>query len=164
MVTADAEHLPSDVMPDEGFDAIIVTVDTWDLPWIGALAEGGRLVAPLRLHQHTWAIGFTKRDGALHSDEPLIVCGFVAMQGAGAWDPHRRTVAGTGVHLFCEDGTPPPVDQLAPALTREPYVAHTHVTIGRITLNPVPLPAEETPCPSRTLVSPAIRTCGMTCG
>ncbi|MFI6493752.1 methyltransferase, FxLD system [Streptomyces sp. NPDC050564] len=130
VVTADAEHLPSDVMPDEGFDAIIVTVDTWDLPWIGALAEGGRLVAPLRLHQHTWAIGFTKRDGALHSDEPLIVCGFVAMQGAGAWDPRRRTVAGTSVHLFWEDGTALPVDQLAPALTGEPYVAHTHVTVG----------------------------------
>ena len=116
VVTADAEHLPVGIVPDCGFDAIMVTVDTWDLPWINALAEGGRLVAPLRLHQYTWAIGFTKRDGALHSDEPLIVCGFVAMQGAGAWNDNRRTVPGTGVHLCWEDGTPLPVDQLAPAL------------------------------------------------
>ncbi|MFC3572441.1 methyltransferase, FxLD system [Streptomyces yaanensis] len=130
VVTADAEHLPADIVPEGGFDAIIVTVDTWDLPWISAVADGGRLIAPLRLHQYTWAVGFTKRDGALHSDEPLIVCGFVAMQGAGAWNANRRTVPGTGVHLCWEDGIPLPVDQLGPALTREPFVAHTHVTVG----------------------------------
>ncbi|MFF3411812.1 methyltransferase, FxLD system [Streptomyces sp. NPDC002742] len=130
VVTADAEHLPVGIVPDGGFDAILVTVDTWDLPWIGALAEGGRLVAPLRLHGYHWSIGFTKHDGVLHSDEPLIVCGFVAMRGDGAWDPNRRTVPGTGVHLSWEDGTPMPVDQLAPAFTREPSVAHTHVTVG----------------------------------
>ncbi|MFF5273732.1 methyltransferase, FxLD system [Streptomyces sp. NPDC000133] len=130
VVTADAEHLPAGITPDGGFDAILVTVDTWDLPWIDALTDGGRLVAPLRLHGYHWAIGFTKSDGALHSDEPLIVCGFVAMQGDGAWNANRRTVPGTGVHLSWEDGTPLPVDQLAPALTREPTVAHTHVTVG----------------------------------
>ncbi|MET8404648.1 methyltransferase, FxLD system [Streptomyces sp900116325] len=130
VVTADAEHLPADVIPADGFDAIVVTVDTWDVPWIDALADGGRLVAPLRLHQYTWAVSLTKRNGALHSDDPLIVCGFVAMQGAGAWDSNRRTVPGTGVHLAWEDGTPLPVDQLGPALTREPSVAHTHVTVG----------------------------------
>ncbi|MFB6961393.1 methyltransferase domain-containing protein [Streptomyces sp. NPDC056309] len=117
VVTADAEHLPAGVVPDGGFDAIVVTVDTWDLPWIDALAEGGRLVAPLRLHGYHWAIGFTRNEGALHSDEPLIVCGFVAMQGDGAWHTNRRTVPGTGVHLSWEDGTPLSVDQLAPPLT-----------------------------------------------
>lgn len=130
VVTADAEHLPSGVVPEGGFDAIVVTVDTWDLPWIDALADGGRLVAPLRLHGYHWAIGFTKTNGTLHSDEPLVVCGFVAMQGDGAWNPNRRTVPGTGVHLSWEDGTPLPVDQLAPALTREPAVIRTNVTVG----------------------------------
>ncbi|WP_327290470.1 methyltransferase, FxLD system [Streptomyces sp. NBC_01198] len=130
VVTADAEHLPAGVVPDGGFDAIVVTVDTWDLPWIDALAEGGRLVAPLRLHGYHWAIGFTKDKGALHSDEPLVVCGFVAMQGDGVWNTNRRTVPGTGVHLSWEDGTPLPVDQLAPALTREPTVTRTHITVG----------------------------------
>ncbi|MEU3730118.1 methyltransferase, FxLD system [Streptomyces sp. NPDC033538] len=130
IVTADAEHLPAGLVPDGGFDAIVVTVDTWDLPWIGALAEGGRLVAPLRLHGYHWAIGFTKVKGELHSDEPLIVCGFVAMQGAGAWNTNRRTVPGTGVHLSWEDGTPLPVGQLAPALTREPTFIRTNITVG----------------------------------
>jgi protein-L-isoaspartate(D-aspartate) O-methyltransferase len=130
VVTADAEHLPARLVPDGGFDAILVTVDTWDLPWIGALAERGRLIAPLRLHGYHWAIGFTKVKGALHSDEPLIVCGFVAMQGDGAWNTNRRTVPGTGVHLSWEDGTPLPVDQLAPALTRKPTVTRTNITVG----------------------------------
>ncbi|RPK92320.1 methyltransferase, FxLD system [Streptomyces sp. ADI98-10] len=130
VVTADAEHLPSKVVPEGGFDAIVVTVDTWDLPWIDALADGGRLVAPLRLHGYHWAIGFTKEKGALHSDEPLVICGFVAMQGDGAWNPNRRTVPGTGVHLSWEDGTPLSVDQLAPALTREPTVTRTNITVG----------------------------------
>ncbi|MFI8093406.1 methyltransferase, FxLD system [Streptomyces sp. NPDC086080] len=130
VVTADAEHLPARLIPDGGFDAIVVTVDTWDLPWIDALAEGGRLIAPLRLHGYHWAIGFTKDHGALLSDEPLIVCGFVAMQGDGAWNTNRRTVPGTGVHLSWEDGTPLPVDQLAPALNREPTVTRTNITVG----------------------------------
>ncbi|WP_165914315.1 methyltransferase, FxLD system [Streptomyces sp. AcE210] len=130
VVTADAEHLPAEVVPAEGFDAVVVTVDTWDLPWIDALADGGRLVAPLRLHQYVQAIGFTKRGGALHSEEPLIVCGFVAMQGAGAWNANRRTVPGRGVHLAWEDGTPLPVDQLSPAFDREPTVTRTHVMVG----------------------------------
>ncbi|MFD4022342.1 methyltransferase, FxLD system [Streptomyces sp. NPDC058576] len=130
VVTADAEHLPSKVVPEGRFDAIVVTVDTWDLPWIDALAEGGRLVAPLRLHGYHWAIGFTKGEGALHSDEPLIICGFVAIQGDGAWNKNRRTVPGAGVRLFWEDGTPLPVDQLALALTREPTVTRTSITVG----------------------------------
>ncbi|MDX2404083.1 methyltransferase, FxLD system [Streptomyces microflavus] len=130
VTTADAERLPDEVVPAGGFDAIIVTVDTWDLPWIDALAEGGRLVAPLRLHGYHWAIGFTKAKGVLHSDEPLVVCGFVAMQGDGAWNRNRRTVPGTGVHLSWEDGTPLPVDQLTPALTRNPTVTRTGVTVG----------------------------------
>lgn len=129
VVTADAEHLTTGVVPDGGFDAIVVTVDTWDLPWIDALAEGGRLIAPLRLHGYHWAIAFTRDKGALHSDEPLIVCGFVAMQGDGAWQTNRRTVPGTGVHLLWEDGTPLPVDQLAPALAYEPTVTRTSISV-----------------------------------
>ncbi|MFF9044325.1 methyltransferase, FxLD system [Streptomyces parvulus] len=130
VVTADAERLPTGLAPSGGFDAIVVTVDTWDLPWIGALADRGRLIAPLRLHGYHWAIGFTKVKDVLHSDEPLIVCGFVAMQGAGAWSTNRRTVPGTGVHLSFEDGIPLAVDQLTPALTREPTATRTGVTVG----------------------------------
>ncbi|GAA3214794.1 hypothetical protein GCM10020256_15890 [Streptomyces thermocoprophilus] len=130
VLTADAEHLPADVVPEGGFDAVIVTVDTWDLPWITMVAEGGRLVAPLRLHQYVWSIGFTKHDGALSSEEPLTVCGFVPMQGAGAWEPNLRTIPGCGIRLAFEDGTPMPVDQLAPAFDMAPSTVRTHVTVG----------------------------------
>lgn len=130
VVTADAEHLPTGSVPDSGFDAVIVTVETWDLPWIHVIADGGRLVAPLRLHQYVWAIGFTRRDGTLVSDEPLTVCGFVPLQGAGAWDSHRRTVPGRGVHLAFEDGDPRSVDQLAPAFDKFPCTVRTYVTVG----------------------------------
>ncbi|MEU9446012.1 methyltransferase, FxLD system [Streptomyces sp. NPDC048304] len=130
VLTADAEQLPPEAIPEGGFDAVIVTVDTWDLPWIAMVAEGGRLVAPLRLHQYVWSIGFTKRDGALISEEPLTVCGFVPMQGAGAWDPNLRTIPGCGIRLAFEDGTPMPVDQLAPAFDMAPSTVRTHVTVG----------------------------------
>ncbi|MEU7330068.1 hypothetical protein [Streptomyces parvus] len=75
VVTADAEHLPREVVRHGGFDAIVVTIDT-------------------------------------------------------TWSPDRRTVPGTGVHLSWEDGTPLKVDQLAPALTREPTVTRTDITVG----------------------------------
>ncbi|MFB7739031.1 methyltransferase, FxLD system [Streptomyces sp. NPDC056112] len=130
VVTADAEHLPPEVVPAGGFDAVIVTVDTWDLPWLGLVADGGRLVAPLRIHQYVWSIGFTKHADALVSDEPLTVCGFVPMQGAGAWNSHRRTIPGRGIHLAFEDGTPLPVEQLAPAFDTPASEVRTHVTVG----------------------------------
>ncbi|MFJ2766554.1 hypothetical protein [Streptomyces sp. NPDC087300] len=52
------------------------------------------------------------------------------MQGDGAWNTNRHTVPGTGVHLSWENGAQLPVDELAPAHTREPTVVHTHVTVG----------------------------------
>ncbi|MFJ2744808.1 methyltransferase, FxLD system [Streptomyces sp. NPDC087440] len=129
VVTADAEHLPAEIVPEGGFDAVIVTVNAWDLPWAHLLADGGRLVAPLRLHQYTWAIGFTHRDGVLTSDGPLTSCSFVPMQGDGAWDSHRSTIPGRGIHLAFEDGTPLPVDGLAPAVDTPPATVRTHVTV-----------------------------------
>jgi methyltransferase of FxLD system len=130
VITADAAHLPPDAVPAGSFDAVIVTVDTWDLPWIGLVADGGRLVAPLRIHQYVWSIGFTKRDGELISDEPLTVCGFVPMQGAGAWNTNHRTVPRHGIHLAFEDGTPQPVDRLASAFDRPRTEVRTNVTVG----------------------------------
>ncbi|MFI5804465.1 methyltransferase, FxLD system [Streptomyces sp. NPDC051561] len=140
VITADAENLPAEAVPDGGFDAVIVTVNTWDLPWIDLVADGGRLVAPLRLHQYTWSIGFTKQDGVLTSDGPLTTCSFVPMQGDGAWDSHRSTIPGRGIHLAFEDGTPLPVDELAPAFDARPATVRTHVTVrGQEPFDALPL-------------------------
>ncbi|MGW6154319.1 methyltransferase, FxLD system [Streptomyces sp. NPDC055144] len=130
VVTADAAHLPADVVPETGFDAVIVTVETADLPWFDLVADGGRLVAPLRIRGYVWSIGFTKRDGVLVSDEPLTTCGFVPMQGAGAWHTPWHTVPGTGVRLAFEDGPAQPVDQLAGAFDHTPQQVRTNVAVG----------------------------------
>ncbi|MFI6300172.1 methyltransferase, FxLD system [Nonomuraea sp. NPDC050790] len=95
VICADAEF---EVEPGRTFDAIIVTVGSWDVPpaWPARLAEGGRLVVPLR----TW--GMTRSwvlerqgDGLVSRDHQM--CGFVAMQGAGA---HQ----GTATPLFNAGG------------------------------------------------------------
>ncbi|MFD9903544.1 methyltransferase, FxLD system [Streptomyces sp. NPDC059063] len=128
VVTADAEHLPPHIVPVGGFDALIVTADTWDLPWCGLVADGGRLVAPLRIHQYVWSIGFTQRDGTLVSDEPPTACGSVPLHHVGTWNAHLRTVPRHGIRLAFEDGTPQPVEQLAAAFDRPRTEVRTHVT------------------------------------
>ncbi|MFF4836988.1 hypothetical protein [Streptomyces sp. NPDC001315] len=89
VVTADAEHLPAEVVPDGGFDAIVVTVDTWDLPWIDALAEGGRLVAPVRLHGY--------HSGPSASPSATGPCTATSRSSSAALSPCRATAPGTGI-------------------------------------------------------------------
>ena len=104
VVTADAGHTPQDLLPAGGFDAVIVTVETWDLPWTDLVAEGGYLVAPLRIHGYVWSIGFTKRNGILVSDGHFTVCGFVPMQGAGARHARLIPLRGAEIGIRFEDG------------------------------------------------------------
>ncbi len=66
------------------FDRIIVTVGTWDIPpaWEEQLAEGGRLVVPLRTKGlcRSWVLEHA--GGCLAGHDPQS-CGFVPMQGVG---------------------------------------------------------------------------------
>ncbi|ADB33385.1 Protein-L-isoaspartate(D-aspartate) O-methyltransferase [Kribbella flavida DSM 17836] len=78
------------------FDRIIVTVTAGDIApaWVDQLADGGRIVVPLRLRGQTRSIGFDLERspgsaGVLWS-RSSVVCGFVSMQGAGA--AHERLV------------------------------------------------------------------------
>ncbi|MGW4412314.1 methyltransferase, FxLD system [Nonomuraea sp. NPDC004702] len=66
------------------FDAIVVTVEAADIPpaWMAQLADGGSLVAPLRVRGFTRSIGFTKHGDRLVSTSKELA-GFVAMQGRG---------------------------------------------------------------------------------
>jgi protein-L-isoaspartate(D-aspartate) O-methyltransferase len=70
------EHAP--------FDRIIVTAGAWDIPqaWVGQLADGGRIVVPLRIRGLTRTVAFDLEGGCLVSRDYQL-CGFVAMQGAG---------------------------------------------------------------------------------
>ncbi|MEU6720203.1 methyltransferase, FxLD system [Nonomuraea sp. NPDC046802] len=87
VICADAEFA---IEPDRSFDAIIVTVGSWDIPpaWPAQLAKGGRLVVPLRTNGLTRSWALEQQDGTLVSLDNHM-CGFVAMQGAGA---HQGTV------------------------------------------------------------------------
>ncbi|MFC5833190.1 methyltransferase domain-containing protein [Nonomuraea insulae] len=64
VICADAEDV---IEPGRTFDAIIVTVGSWDVPpaWLAQLAEGGRLVVPLRTWGLTRSWVLERQDGAL---------------------------------------------------------------------------------------------------
>lgn len=83
VICADAEY---PLTPARTFDAIIVTVGAWDIPpaWSSQLAPEGRLVVPLRTHGITRSWALEHQNGALVSVDQLM-CGFVPMQGAGAF-------------------------------------------------------------------------------
>ncbi len=81
VLCADGEFGAADYGP---FDRIIVTVGTWDIPpvWVEQLAEGGRLVAPLRTKglNRSWIL---ERCGSYLIGRDPQSCGFVPMQGVG---------------------------------------------------------------------------------
>ncbi|GAA1001497.1 hypothetical protein GCM10009555_106250 [Acrocarpospora macrocephala] len=82
VICGDAEY---EVEPGRTFNKIIVTVGSWDIPpaWVSQLAEGGRLVVPLRTMGMTRSWALEREDGVLLSRGHLM-CGFVPIQGAGA--------------------------------------------------------------------------------
>ncbi|WP_185932405.1 methyltransferase, FxLD system [Streptomyces sp. WAC 01325] len=129
VVTADGEHIPRELVPGGGFDAVIVTVESWDLPWIDLIAEGGRLVVPLRIHGFVWAIGFTKHNGLLEGDEPWTMCGFVPMQGAGAHQAPLIPIRGEEVRVQFEDGNPISTEGLDAAFDNPKHEVRTGVTV-----------------------------------
>ncbi|MCX5303085.1 methyltransferase domain-containing protein [Streptomyces sp. NBC_00160] len=108
---------PGHLIPENGFDAIIVTVASNDLPWrwTSQLTEGGHLVVPLRIGGLTRAVGLRKRDSVLVSTE-ISPCGFVPMQGAGRWDDTPTLIGDTGYGIRWEDTPPAPLDGLDRAL------------------------------------------------
>lgn len=129
-ICADAEFV---LEGDRTFDAIIVTVGSWDVPpaWTRQLAEGGRLVVPIRIKGMTRSWLLERKDGLLVS-RGHVACGFVPMLGAGAH-------VGTGVPLMDEprvglwlderDGVD--AGELDGVLDLPRVEAWTEVTIGR---------------------------------
>ncbi|MER7457310.1 methyltransferase, FxLD system [Micromonospora sp. NPDC126480] len=101
VVCADAEQ-PID--PNRRFDLIIVTAGAWDIPpaWITQLVDDGVLVVPLRTFGMTrsWAL---RRVGDRLISRSQRLCGFVAMQGAGAYEMRYVDIA-DGVHLRLDEG------------------------------------------------------------
>ena len=86
------------------YDRVIVTVTAWDIApaWSEQLAEGGRIVVPLRMRGQTRSIALDLIDGVLRS-KSMTVCGFVCMQGAGANYERFVQIHGDRVGLAFDD-------------------------------------------------------------
>jgi protein-L-isoaspartate(D-aspartate) O-methyltransferase len=129
VVLADAETGISDYAP---YDRIIVTVGAWDIPpaWVAQLAPDGRLVVPLRVRGLTRSLEL-EREGDHLVSRSAEICGFVAMQGAGAHREQLVPLRGTEAALRFDDGWPgEQVPDLDGVLNTPRAEAWSGVTIG----------------------------------
>ncbi|MFD0152844.1 methyltransferase, FxLD system [Streptomyces sp. NPDC055721] len=132
VVLGDGVHgAPEHLVPPGGFDTILVTVASMDIPpaWTAQLADGGRLVVPLRLGGYTRCVAFEKQ-GPLLTSTHVSTCGFVAMQGIGRWDDSPVPIGESGYGIRWEDTPPAPVDALERALAGDPVELWTGVTLS----------------------------------
>jgi protein-L-isoaspartate(D-aspartate) O-methyltransferase len=83
--------------PGRTYDRIIVTAGCWSLPaaLLDALADGGVIVAPLRVNGVELVLGL-RREGAVLRGGGAIPCGFMPMRG-GDQRPWRWALGGGGV-------------------------------------------------------------------
>ncbi|WP_371780590.1 methyltransferase, FxLD system [Streptosporangium subroseum] len=130
VILADAENS----VPENGpFDAIIVTVGSWDIPpvWLDQLALDGVIVVPLRMNGVTRSVAFRREAGHLVSTS-TEVCGFVPIQGEGEHpDQIFRLPDADGHHieLRFDDGAPEDPSLLDDALATERTEVWSGITI-----------------------------------
>ncbi|WP_030017920.1 methyltransferase, FxLD system [Streptomyces monomycini] len=100
VVLADAD---SGVPEHTPYDRIIVTAAAWDIPpaWLDQVSERGRIIVPLRMRGITRSVAFD-RDGAGLVSVSYRLCGFVPMQGNGAYTERLLPLA-DGVTLQLDD-------------------------------------------------------------
>ncbi|MEU8142737.1 methyltransferase, FxLD system [Nonomuraea sp. NPDC048901] len=130
VVLGDAEHAAEEHTPSGGFDAIIVTVGVWDIPWGRLLALGGRMVVPLRFSTISRSFTFI-RDGDHFLGLNPTVCGFVPCQGAGKLPDQEPVLADGAVRLTLESGPLLDIAGLEQALTADRTQLWTGVTAGK---------------------------------
>jgi len=107
---------------------IVVTAGAWDCPWARLLGQRERMVVPLVFAANTRSITFV-RDGDRFDGQDPSVCGFVAMQGAGAHGGRRAELAGGAVRLDVEGGLGLDRAALDAALARENTETWTGVRV-----------------------------------
>jgi protein-L-isoaspartate(D-aspartate) O-methyltransferase len=92
VVTGDGAH-----PPPGPFDRIIVTAGAWELaaPLVDSLAEGGVLVAPLRINAIE-AVFALRREGGVLRAKGALPCGFMPLRGEEAARPWRWRLGGGG--------------------------------------------------------------------
>jgi protein-L-isoaspartate(D-aspartate) O-methyltransferase len=128
VVLADAEHGVPEHAP---FDRIIVTVGVWDVPpaWPAQLADGGRIVVPLRMRGLSRSMALVREGNHLVSAGHEMA-GFVAVQGAGAHAERLVTLHGQDVGLRFDDGQVVDAQALRAALLQPRAEAWTGVSFA----------------------------------
>ncbi len=127
VVTGDGEVGFPDRAP---FDRIIATVGAWDIApaWWDQLRADGLLVAPLRLGGLQRSIGFRPVDSRHWRSTSIQSCGFVPMQGAGAFEARTlRLASDVALHVDDQVAIAPGLSQ---ALDFPPAVEWTGVHSG----------------------------------
>ncbi|SDP80745.1 protein-L-isoaspartate(D-aspartate) O-methyltransferase [Actinopolyspora xinjiangensis] len=127
VVRADAEHGVADQAP---YDRILVTVGVWDIPpaWLDQLAEGGRLIVPLRLRGVMRSIAL-ERAGDRLTSRSVHPCGFVPVQGMGAREEHVALLD-EDVALRFDEQQHLDTAGLSEALTTPPEQRWSGITVG----------------------------------
>lgn len=114
------------------FDRIIVTVGARDIPlaWVEQLAEGGRLVVPLRTKGlgRSWALEHA--DGHLAGRDPMT-CGFVPMRGLGEYPGRSIPLHGDEVGLSLDAGQQVDTAALGEVLSTPRAEAWSGVTVRK---------------------------------
>lgn len=111
------------------YDCIIATTSAWDVPpaWTDQLAEGGRLVVPLRMRGMTRSVVF-ERDGNRLVSTGYELCSFVPMQGVASPEEQRISLDRDQVGLRLDADQPVDVERLREALFQPSLEAWSSVT------------------------------------
>ena len=128
VVLADAEGGVPQYAP---YDRIIVTVGVWDVPsaWLDQLADGGRIVVPLRIRGLSRSVALV-RDGDHLVSDGHEMAGFVAVQGVGAHAERLVTLHSEDVGLRFDDDQQVDVEVLRVALRQPRAHAWSGVRFG----------------------------------
>jgi protein-L-isoaspartate(D-aspartate) O-methyltransferase len=122
---------PAQHVPRGGFDASVITHNTWDIApaWREQLAEGGHLVLPLEMHGYTRAITFRRQGDVLHA-RGFTHCGFVRDRGGNARTTPVVDLLDGRLRIRFEDGPSMAVAGLEEALRGARHDVATGVTVG----------------------------------
>ncbi|PJE96959.1 methyltransferase, FxLD system [Streptomyces carminius] len=111
------------------YTRMIATVGLWDVPasWWQQLADGGRLVLPLRWRGQARSVALTRQGDTLVSDG-MELCGFVPIIGQTG---ERTTELADGtVRLHHDQDQPVGPDQLAEVLSTPPIELWSQARVG----------------------------------
>jgi len=116
---------------DAPYDRLIATVSPWDIPaeWWNQLADGARLVAPLRWRGQARSVGFTYTNGKLISDS-IELCGFVYLVTEDEGELSGPITADETVKLHWDRDQAINVDALRGVLDQPRTTAWSGITIA----------------------------------